>query len=253
MALASHESTTSPDPARQPTKTAVFREFQQHAACPKPKALSYAKLTGRDVSKRATRDDLDLLAWIADNADALIVDGETYAVVRMPAHMADKLATIGAALADLEPDTDLEHGADKELTLTEWRPDSPRQWVNFGEDLDASIPEAINQDFLDLASIDKNEDAEENGDREAVNEDGDPLDSGELDHADDEPNGDAEGWDVVGCPPETVARKRAIVAERRAAGEPRQRHELVATDPDGVEWRFVRPSHPSSDALPGRA
>lgn len=161
---------------RAPSRAAIFRGFQRHALIPKPKAMSYAKLVGLDVSRRATKDELGLLAWIADNADALIVEGLTYALIRLPGDMIDRLAAIGAALADLEPDTDLDGGAwdgrddGIESTLTEWTPDAPRQWsTDSGHDSDFSYPESIYQDhrFVDGGEVGPaSEDAEDGGDVE---------------------------------------------------------------------------------------
>lgn len=101
-------SDTAAQRSRAPSRAATRANFQRHALIPKPKALSYAQLVGVDVTKRATFDELSLLAWIADNADALVVEGDTFAVVWMPDDMLDRMAAVGARLADLEPDTDQE-------------------------------------------------------------------------------------------------------------------------------------------------
>jgi hypothetical protein len=259
---------------RAPSRAAIYRQFQATALCPKPKAMSYAELYGEKIQRRVTGDEIDLLAWIADNADSLTVEGETYAVVRMPAHMIDKLARIGEALADLEPGGDLDPGRGEgtggifHALLQErrghpdtgddsdWSLDANEQGLRGGyspgtADFENTYNETINQERL-LAAGMTSDDLEDDHDREAVNEDGDPLDEGEFDPAE---YGEPEEDTGVAPSPELVARKRAIVAARREAGEPRQRHTTIATNVETgeqheIEWIRVGRPFPAADAMP---
>lgn len=136
-------SVTRPRRARASARA----EFQRYALCPKPHGLSMDAILGRDLPRRPTnRAELRALRFIVENADLLEAGGATWLLIPAPAVLVDALATVDAALEDLEPDDDREDNNDDAGDSLEWSPEWPHFRYFLGlEDSEGTTPERLDQ------------------------------------------------------------------------------------------------------------
>lgn len=74
-----------------------------------------------DLVNEVTPAEIRALHYLADNADLIVVEGETFLLAPAPIDLIDTLALVGSQQADLEPvtedESETDRGVDDEASL----------------------------------------------------------------------------------------------------------------------------------------